>query len=354
LGKILIFNFYYLLSGETELRRKFLVVLLIAVLFSVQDETLTKASSVYDESFELCIGFYNMTCISLLWLEVSSPDGSFRASEFTSEPSFVSLSIISTTGLTIIRSEDYNFNYTTEVHININFTTLGNAGQGRIVADALKRKIENRFQVFLTYSQYLSQIAISGFGEYVYISDVPILDQLQFEFSRQDLPGLSQLLSSNIIAGDAQVRMRLEKIDGSFLWSYQVFGFSKKLFQANFGQECTVSLNDILSRTGTINSAPGAHSSSVYVRISLDNDTFTFVPIGTEPAMSRIESNPDQILFYTNVTGESFYDVAIRFKVVLGADPTAYAAAAILGVFSCTVGLYLYRKRRLKSSRYGL
>jgi len=351
LGKILIFNFYNLISGETGMQREFLVVLLIAVLFSVQDATLTKASSVYDESLDIYVSFSNMTYGSIFWFTVSIPDGPFRASEFTSEPSFVSLLIISNPGLTIIRSEDYNFNYTTEVHISLNYTMLGGAGQGRVVADALKRKIENYFQVFLTYSQYLSNIALYGFGDYVYIGDVPILDKLQLEFLRQELPGLSHLFSSNLTIGDAQVRLGLEKIDGSFLWSYQVLGFAGGLFEMNFGQEYTVSLNEILNRTGIISSAAGAHSSSVYFKIFLGNNTFTFVPLGTEPEMNMTHEQ-SYYSFYADVTGESFYDVRLRFKVELGADPTMYAAAAVLGVFSCAVGLYLYRKRRLKSSRY--
>ncbi len=330
------------------MRRKFLVILLIAVLFSVHNATLTKASSVYDESLEIWVGFYNMTCSSLFWLEVSSPDGPFNASEFSDEPSFVSLSIESNLGLVTRILDDFNVTYYTLIQINLN---PANAEQGKVVADALKRKIENYFQIFLLYNEYLSQAAESGSsGNYVYIGDVPIVDKLQLEFLRQDLPGLSQLLTSDPAVGDAQVRLGLKKIGGSFLWSYQVIGFSKKLFHVNYGQEYTVSLNEILNRTETINSAAGAHSSKIYFRIFLEDINFTFVPLGTEPVMSNTQTG--QSLFYANVTGDSFYDVNLRFKVVQGTDPTIYAAAAVLGVFSCAVGLYLYRKRRLKSSRY--
>jgi hypothetical protein len=170
----------------------------------------------------------------------------------------------------------------------------------------------------------------------------------------QELPGLSQLLSSNLTAGYAQVRLGLEKIDGSFQWSFLVIGFGKQLFQMNFGQEYTMSLNEILSRTGTINPASGAHSSSIKVIFFLGDNSFTFIPLGTEPEMSMTHDEPLRFTFFADVTGDSFYDVRVRFKILEpGVDPTVYAAA-VLGVFFCAIGFYLYRKRKLKSSRYGL
>lgn len=334
------------------MRRKFLVVLLIAVLFNVQDATLVKASSVYDESLEIDVSIDNNASVMFLWLTVSSPDGPFIASKFTSELSFNSLNIESHNYLESVQVGDLVINYTTRIQISLNMTSLADSTQRKVVADALKRKLEDYFQIFLIYIG-LSQTTYNGIDEYNYVSDVPITDKLRFEFSRQEFSGMSQLLSSNLAAGYADVRLGLEKIDGSFLWTYQVIGFGGTSFHINIGQEYTVSLNEILNRTGTINSAAGVHSSSVYFRIYSMNDDFTVMPLGTEPEMS-ITHEQSYYSFYTDITGESFYDVRLRFKVVQGADPTIYVAAAVLGVFSCAIGFYLYRKRKLKSSRYGL
>lgn len=333
------------------MRRKFLVVLLIAVLFSVQDASLARASSVYDESLEIDVSIDSDASVMFLWLTVSSPDGPFSASEFASEPSFNSLNIESHDYFESAQVGDLVINYTTQIQIGLNVTSLADSAQRKAIADALKRKIEDYFQIFLIYIGH-SQTTYNGIDEYNYVSDVPITDELRFEFSRQELPGLSQLLSSNLTAGYADVRLGLEKIGGSFLWTYQVIGFGGNLFKINFGQEYSASLNEILKHTGTINPATGGHSSSIYFRIYLENNNFTFVPLGSEPQMNVTKGEPSYYIFYANVTGESFYDVAVRFKIVQGADLTIYVAAAVLSVFSCAVGLFLYRKRRLRSSRY--
>jgi hypothetical protein len=336
------------------MRHKIAAILLVAVLINVQSTSLAKAESVYDESLELFFWVWKMNCSAGIKFTVSSPYGPFSTSEFTSESSFVSLYIDSWLGYILIPFEDYNVTYSTIVKISLNMTRLSDSVQRKVVADALRRKLENFFQVFLVYSKDLSGMSFTV-AEYDYISDVPITEKLWYEFLRRELPGLSQLFSTNVTSGNANIRLSLEKIDDSFLWTYHIVGFGGILFQVSWGQEYTVSLNEILSRTGIINSAPGAHASNIDVQVDVENSTFTFMPIGTEPAMSMTQDEPLQFTFSADVTGASFYDVSVRFKIIRsGADLTMYAAAAVLGVFSSAVGYYLVKKRRIRSSRYGL
>jgi hypothetical protein len=150
------------------------------------------------------------------------------------------------------------------------------------------------------------------------------------------------------------MELRLEKIDGSYMWTYNIhFGF-KGGFKAEFGQEYTISLNDMLGRSEDISSALGASASNITLEFWMGDENWTFVPLGIEPLMIKTQDDPQGIVFSTDIAGTRVTDIKIRFKILEKAENylAMYAAVVLLGAFSCVIGSYLFRRRKLRSSRY--
>jgi len=128
--------------------RKCFVVLLFIVLMSVQNVTLVKAESVYEESLELNVFLSDdMNCSTFLTFTVSSSNGPIGTSEFTSEPSFVYLYIECNPYVTNGVSWDtptvpHNYSYSTHVEICLNGKMLDNPVLDTSKADALKKSLK--------------------------------------------------------------------------------------------------------------------------------------------------------------------------------------------------------------------
>jgi hypothetical protein len=169
-----------------------------------------------------------------------------------------------------------------------------------------------------------------------------------------NFPGFSELFSSDANFGVQYMELRLEKIDGSFMWTYNIhFGF-KEGFNTEFGQEYTLSLNDMLGRSEDIMSAVGASASNISVEFWMGDANWTFVPLGVEPIMIKTQDDPQRIVFSTDIVGTRVTDVKIRFKILEKPENylAMYAAVVVLGAFSCIVGSYLLKRRKIRSSRY--
>jgi len=127
--------------------RKVCVVFLIVIFMSIQDATLAKAESVYEESLKLDIGVSeNMGCGVILELSVSTLNGPFDASEITSEPGFFSLIVLCYPN--IVNFPQYNISFSADVQVYLNRTGLSDALQGKRMADDLKKKVEDLFNIF--------------------------------------------------------------------------------------------------------------------------------------------------------------------------------------------------------------
>jgi hypothetical protein len=223
------------------------------------------------------------------------------------------------------------------------------------MADALRRKTEGLFNVFLTYvPERTLSMGIPYTDSYSFLSNDSVLDQFWSMFKMYNFPGFSELFSSDTNFGVQHMELRLEKTDGSYMWKYIIrFGF-KGGFKAEFGQEYTISLNDMLGRSEDMESALGASASNIYVDFSMGDANWTFVPLGIEPIMIMTQNDPQQITFSTDIAGTRVTDIKIRFKILEKAENylAMYVAVVLLGAFSCVIGSYLFRRRKLKSSRY--
>jgi hypothetical protein len=327
---------------------------------SVQNAVLAKAESVYDESLTMIVGLGNMNCsVGVILFSVSSSNGPLDTSEFASEPSFVSLTVSSGYGMTIVHiTEDQNVTFSTEVQIFLNRTRLSSEQQGKLIADALKRKIEDLLNIFLIYDKVRSQIpSTSDVTHHYYISGVPVVEELRNIFQSQEFPGLSELFSSDLSIGNADVQLGLEKIGNSYRWSYRIIGgWGGILFQMSFDHEYTISLNEILSHVGVISSASTASASNIYIEVFTGNANWTFISLETVPEMSRTQDTSEQITFHADITNSSVDDIRLRFKIIESGNDltTIYVAAAILGVLSCIIGFYFLRRRRVKSPEHRL
>jgi hypothetical protein len=346
-------------SGETGMRRRFLVVLLIAVFLCFQRTDLVKAETVYEESLTLNVGIYNtIKCSLFLELSVTTPKGPFDASEITSDPGFLFLYVYCLPSSGSAQESggmpSYNITYRTDVQVYLNKTELSDTLHGFRMADTLKRNVEGLFSIFLTYVSGRSPNKILGADCYSFISNVSIVDQFWGIFKMYDFSGFSELFSSDINFGIQYMELRLEKIDGSYMWTYNIhFGFFNST-KIEFGQEYTLSLNEMLDRDEDISSATGASASNIYVDFSVEDANWTFVPLGIEPIMIKTQDDPQRIVFSTDIAGTRVTDVKIRFKILEKPENylAMYVAVVVLGAFSCIVGSYLLKRRKIRSSRY--
>ncbi|MEM2970650.1 MAG: hypothetical protein QXR63_06945, partial [Candidatus Bathyarchaeia archaeon] len=93
---------------------------------------------------------------------VSSLNGPFSISEFTSGPSFVSLYVYSDPHIIQevyweTSTSIYTFHYPTKVIICLNMSKL---------TDFLRRKVEDLLKIFLFLDEHLSQFTIQGVAYY--------------------------------------------------------------------------------------------------------------------------------------------------------------------------------------------
>jgi len=340
--------------------RKIYVVFLLVILFCVQSAALTKAETVYEESLTLdVIIFKTMNSTLFSELTVTTPDGPFDASEFTDDPGFHSILVFCYPWNAIVHQSgglpEYDVTFRTNVQIYMNKTGLSDTLHGMRMADALKRKVEALFNFYLTYgSERHSSMNILGTDYYSFLSNDSVVDQFWSIFKMHNFPGFSELFSSDTTFGVQYMELRLEKIDGSYMWTYNIhFGFHN-LTKIDFGQEYTISLNEMLGRDEDISPAVGASASNIYVDFLLGDENWTFTPLGIEPIMIKTQDNPQQITFSTDIAGSRVTDVKIRFKILEKPENylAMYVAVVALGAFSCIIGFYLNKRRRLRSSRY--
>ena len=335
--------------------RKICVVFLIVIFLSIQDATLAKAESVYDESLTMIVGLGNMNCSVLILFSVSSSNGPLVPSEFAFDPSFISLTIYSHWNWVteFIDNLGKNVSYFTKMQILLNRTRLSDELQGKLAADALKEKLEDLFGSFFFLDEGQSYDRVN----YYYIGYFPLGEELWNIFQSQEFQGLSELFSSDLDFRNANpVQLSLDKIGDSYRWSYQINGFGRTLFQMSFDHEYTISLNEILSHVGVISSASTASASNIYIEVFTENANWTFIPLETVPEMSKTQDTSEQITFHADFTNSSVDDVRLRFKIIESGDDltTIYVAVAILGVLSCIIGFYFLRRRRVKSPEHRL
>jgi len=302
-----------------------------------------------------------MKCTLFAELSVTTPNGPFDASEFTSDPEFNSFYVSSEEGLTnevSVRADwspIYNVTYRTDVQVYVNGTGFTPTLHGYRIAEALKSKIEDMFGLYLVYvSERTPRMPIPNTDFYSFLSNVSVLNQFWDIFKMSNFPGFSELFSPDANFGVQQMELRLKKIDGSYMWTYKIrFGF-KGGFKTEFGQEYTLSLNEMLGRSEDIASAMGASASNISVEFWMGDANWTFVPLGIEPIMIKTQDDPQRITFSTDIAGTRVTDVKIRFKIIEKAENylAMYVAVVALGAFSSAVGYYLVKRRRIRSSRY--
>ncbi len=344
------------------MRRKIYAILLLVVLFCVQGAVLTKAETVYEESLTLhVIIFKTMKCTLFVELSVTTPNGPFDASEFTSDPEFNSFYVSSEEGLTnevSVRADwspIYNVTYRTDVQVYVNGTGFTPTLHGLRIAEALKSKVEDMFGLYLVYvSERTSSMGIPYTDFYSFLSNVSVLDQFWSIYKMFNFPGFSNLFTSNPNIKAQYMELSLGKIDGSYMWTYKIhFGLSGPSI-IEFGQEYTLSLNEMLGRSEDISSALGASASNISVEFWMGDENWTFVPLGIEPIMVKTQDNPQGIFFSTDISGSRVTDVEIRFMILEKPENylAMYVAVVALGAFSCVIGSYLYKRRKLRSSSY--
>jgi hypothetical protein len=334
---------------------------------SIQDATLAKAESVYDESLTMIVGLGNMNCSASLEFTVSSPNGPIDTSEFTREPSFVYLYVECNPNIGHgtyweTPTKAYNYSYSSLVQICLNMTMLDNPYQDVYKANALKRKFEDLLKIFLFYDEHLRG-SVSAFSLnqtstpdngifYIFLSEVPAVEELWNAFIRQEYSGFSELFSLNI--RPFSMSLRLDKIGDQYWWTYQISGFGKR-FPVSFNKEYTVSMNEILGHVGAISSAPVASSSDIIIEVYPGNGNWTFIPLETMPEMTKTQDTPERITFQTDIAGSSYNDIKLRFKIIESGNDltTIYVAAAILGALSCIIGYYFLRRRRISLQNIG-
>jgi hypothetical protein len=348
--------------GETRMRRKIYAVFLLVVLLCVQNADLAKAGTVYEESLTLRVAiFKTMGCNLFVELSVTTLNGPFDASEFTNDPEFHSFYVSSAEGLTneisyeADMSPRYNVTYRTDVQVYVNGTGFTPTLHGLRVAEALKSKIEDMFSIILLYvPERTSSKDIPYTDFYSFLSNVSIVDQFWNIFKMQNFLGFSELFTSNPNIEAGYVELRLEKIGSSYMWTYKMDFSISGPPKIEFGQEYTLSLNDMLGRSEDISSALGASASNISVEFWMGDDNWTFVPLGIEPIMIKTQDNQQGIVFSTDIAGTRVTDVKIRFKILEKAENylAMYVAVVVLGAFSCIVGSYLLKRRRLRSSHY--
>lgn len=349
------------------MRRKIHAVLLIAIVLCIQGTDLVKAETVYKESMILNVGIYTtMKCSFFMEFNVTTPDSPFDASEFTGDPEFNSFYIFCHNENGIAREigyvtpgdPSYNVSFRTDVQVYMNGTGFTPTLHGLRVADALKSKVEDMFSIILLYvSKRTSSMGIPHTDFYSFLSNVSVIDQFWDIFKMQNFHGFSELFTSNANIHVHYMELRLEKIDGSYMWTYNFFlGFDiSRTPIIEFGQEYMLSLNEMLGRSGDIESALGSSASNINVDFNIGNATWTFIPLGIEPIMVKTQDDPQAIVFSTDIADTRVTDVKIRFKVLEKPENylAMYVGIVALGAIACTVGSYLFKRRKNRSSRYG-
>jgi len=358
------YSIYYS-NGRIKVRRKVYTIFLLIVLLCIQDAALTKAETVYKESLTLDVAiFKTMKCYLDTELSVTTPNGPFDASEFTSDPEFNSFYVFcylvwgGDVPVDASGSPIYNITFCTDVQVYVNGIEFAPTLHGLRIAEALNSKIENMFNIVLTYfPERIPAMGIPYTDLYSFISNVSVVDQFWDIFKTFNFPGFSQLFTSNANIEAGGMELSLEKIDGSFLWTYKIrFGLYGPP-RIEFGQEYTLSLNDILNRSEDISSALGSSASNVRVEFWMGNENWTFVPLGVEPIMTKSQDDvPRRIVFSTDIAGSRITDIKIRFKIIEKPENylAMYVTVVLLGAFSSAVGYYLVKRHRIRSSSYGL
>ena len=344
------------------MRRKVYAVLLLIVLFCVQDAALTKAETVYEESLTLRVAILKpMKCYIDTELSITTPNGPFDASEFTSDPEFHSFYVFCyimwgrEVPVDASGSPIYNISFCTDVQVYMNGTGLAPTLHGLRTAEALNNKVENMFNIVLTYfPKRIPAMGIPYTDLYSFISNVSVVDQFWDIFKMFNFPGFSQLFTSNANIKAGEMELSLEKIDGSYLWTYKIRFDLYGPPRIEFGQEYTLSLNDMLNRSEDISSALGSSASNISVEFWIGDENWTFIPLGIEPVMIRTQDDIlRRIIFSTDIAGTRVTDVKIRFKILEKPENFLgmYVAVVALGAFSSAVGYYLVKRYRLRSSR---
>ncbi len=278
-----------------------------------------------------------------LWFVFRGVDGPLDASDFTSEPTFSSMSI------SCSYSPDNSTN-NIQFHVVLDTSVVG-VSAGRVEADIMKAKVEDLFEVALPYT---GNSTISGLTYYRYeIDECPAIQKFRDLFMQlKPSTGFGQVITPALIGNKVSISFSLGMDEGLPKWSMKAFITYPDYFPYGSDREFTVSLKALAGYSGTIQPSPEAAASTLEIFI-IQSIEYRLLSLETTPPQMQMQQSgkaPDLTWVYSATIKDSgVEDLAIHFRIVPppSTDPTnIIVLIGIVTVAILSVTVFIIKKRR--------
>ena len=302
-------------------RTSTLLILIIPCLISLsvnsQNATLTNAVSSNNECGEeirlICRGMGSLEVLFWFTNVIRLP---INASDFTTEPSFISIRVHGST-------DHYGYCYANgRVILN---TTIVGVSQGKLKSDSLMAKFENLLNISLPYNRtttwddkvsYLYKI---GKNEYSTQKFVDVF--LEYKPSQ----GFDKIVTPTLLDNRVDISFSLERETVDLTWKTEVYVYIPDYIPETwfgwFGKEYSISLKELADYSGNIISSPNSTKSTLSIRFSIPG---AFLQIFPHEEVRCLDIAPSEMnvsrrgeVFEKDITGDSVEDLYIRFKWVV-------------------------------------
>ena len=316
---------------------KFSVVL--ALLFFILGSTLSSCSDGYEEQITLAvvpkIGFVG---VELVFINV---DGPLNIWDLERPDLIMGVTIIG------IYSPDGN---STLFMASLN-AALVNKLEGRLMADSLKEKFEDVFNVTVPYVGNYTQDSMLT---YRYETDECPIQRFREQFLKYTPShGFGELVTPSLLENYERITFSLKRDDGGLSWTNSITVSYYNYFETEMDREYTISLRELANYSDVIWASPQSSKSTVIIAINQVDEEFQLISIETTPSrMEETKTTPEEgvtiFRFEKTITSSNINDLSIRFKVV----PPRYDYTPIIIAISATaaalgiIGFMVRRKRR--------
>ncbi len=254
--------------------------------------------------------------------------GPFETSDFTSEPSFIELHFFGG-NLPPARAIHWNFfppigTMATGLSVTLNKTNLGEISEGRLVADSMKKKFEDRWEIPLPY---VNNSETTETITYTYLlNECPIFQELKDLFFELKPPsGFGDVVTPDFFGDYGAIGFLLNPEGHPNTWNIKVTSVFNHQFSPDLLQEHSISVKELTGHTGIIESSPDASASHLRIFVFHDPSEYTITSCVTTPPRisprSRTINDIPVLEFHQNLRGSQASDIALRFRIEPSSPP---------------------------------
>jgi hypothetical protein len=225
----------------------------------------------------------------------------------------------------------------------LNASEVAGISDGKLIADSLKTKFENFFDIEIPYDGNHTYEDRVFYGYILY--ECPGIQRFRNTFLEyKPSEGFGKIVTPDLLENYIAIGFHLLRMEDSLEWRITATPNFPKHFEMNLGQEYTISLKGLTGYSETIQSSPLSSNSTLHISISqldkkLDStEPFKLISFRTTPSQMEKWQGTYGIVtsffFDKTITGSSVNDLAISFKIVSPnyIDPTTIAMVAGIAI----------------------